>query len=71
VTGHSFEDCLRDFRLSLLTTLASAALGWTVTPKQGKAIEKFTQFVLRISNTIVDNHALSALLTAVPTGDGG
>jgi hypothetical protein len=71
VTGHSFEDCLRDFRLSLLTTLASAALGWTVTPKQGKAIEKFTQFVLRISNTIVDNDALSALLTAVPSGDGG
>jgi hypothetical protein len=61
VTGASFEDCLRQYRLGLMRSFASAALGHLISSGGPEAHKKMDLMVQRAATAVADTDCLSLL----------
>jgi aminoglycoside phosphotransferase (APT) family kinase protein len=59
VSGYTIDDCMQDFRLSLLRTFASAALGHSANRGHPVGDEKMNRIVLRVAAAVADQDCLS------------
>jgi aminoglycoside phosphotransferase (APT) family kinase protein len=61
VSGYGMDDCVYDFRLGLLRTFSSAALGHSTTRGHPRGDEKMNRIVLRAATAVADADCLSLM----------